>query len=107
MYSYLTDEDKVFIISNYESKSFGRIGQILNRSKQTVWKFFQKWKTFHKLASLNPRTGRKLKLSKESLNKSNILLGRILVNVLRTFAENLISELMIELYQNILKGLAL
>lgn len=39
----LSDEEKVFIIKNYDSMSVGRISQLLNRSRSTVYFFHKKW----------------------------------------------------------------
>ena len=39
----LTEEEKIFIIQNYDKMTLGRIGQLLNVNRYTVFYFFKRW----------------------------------------------------------------
>ncbi len=39
----LTEEEKIFIIKNYDSMSLGRISQLINKSRSTIYFFHMKW----------------------------------------------------------------
>jgi hypothetical protein len=59
----LTDEEKVYIISNFESKSLGRLSQILNRPRMTIKYFYKRWLFYKKISNAKPK-GRPEILSK-------------------------------------------
>jgi transposase len=42
-YHQLTEEEKIFILTNYSSKSLGKISEILKVNKDTIYKFYLKW----------------------------------------------------------------
>ncbi len=67
MPSRLTDEEKVFILKNYETKSLGRLGELLNRSRETIRKFYLRWTAEKRLGHLKPG-GRKETLTPREKN---------------------------------------
>ena len=69
-YSYMSDEDKLFIINNYDSKSLGRIGQILKKSRQSVYTFHKKWLRTKRIGNLSKKgNGRPRVLNKYHLKR--------------------------------------
>jgi hypothetical protein len=50
----LTDEDKVFIITNREKMTWGRMHQVSGIPKSTMRSFYKKWITTKKIANLKP-----------------------------------------------------
>lgn len=71
----LSDEDKVFIISKYDTMSLGRISQLLNRSRSTVYFFYKKWMRT-KSFSNGKSTGRPKALTKSQTKRLENLVNR-------------------------------
>ncbi len=54
----LTEREKIFIIQHYETKSLGRIGELLNVNPMTVFYFYKRWKDRQTIIN-RKSTGRK------------------------------------------------
>ena len=59
----LTEMEKILIIQNYDKMSIGRIAQLLNVCKQSVFCFYKRWKERKTIINRKP-TGCKRKLGK-------------------------------------------
>jgi transposase len=84
----LSDEEKVYIIENYKSKSLGRLGQILGVCRQTIYYFYRRWLTDKKIGNRKP-TGRPEMLSLREKKKIETLLSKKPRSTLREVIQTL------------------
>jgi hypothetical protein len=84
----LSDEEKVFILKNYETKSLGRLGQLLNRCTETIRRFYLRWTAEKRLGNLKPG-GRKEKLTQKEKNLIESFIRKRPKSCLKTVKEAL------------------
>jgi len=54
MKARLSEEEKIFIICNYEGKSLGRISEHIHRSRSTIKSFYKKWQATKTIINKKP-----------------------------------------------------
>ena len=42
-YSFLNEEEKIFIINNYQRMTLGRISEIIGKKRNTILYFYKRW----------------------------------------------------------------
>jgi transposase len=62
----LSEEEKIFIILNYKDKTIGRLSQIMNKSRSTIYFFYKKWLATKTILNLK-KTGRKAILNERQI----------------------------------------
>lgn len=65
----LTDSEKVFILRNCETKSLGRISQILSKSRSTIQSFIRKFNTRGIVSNIRPRGRNKIIISRLNMKR--------------------------------------
>jgi transposase len=84
----LTEEEKIFIIKNYEHKTIGRIAQLLNRSRGTIYLFYKRWSETRTIMN-RKKTGRKPMLSQRQIKRLETFINRNPLKCLREVKQKL------------------
>jgi len=59
----LSEEEKVYILINYNLKTLGKLSEEMKRSRHTIYSFYKKWIATKTIRNLKNKCGRKSKLN--------------------------------------------
>ena len=72
----LSEEQKIFILTNYDKKSLGKLSQDLNRSRQTIYSFLRKWRATKTILNRKHLCGRKSYLTPAQIKRIENFVGK-------------------------------
>ena len=59
MKAMLSEQEKIYILTNYERKTLGKLSEELKRCRSTIYKFYRKWQATKTILNLKHKCGRR------------------------------------------------
>jgi hypothetical protein len=104
MKAKLSEEEKIYIIKNYDIKTLGRLSELINKSRSTIYFFYKKWLATKTIIN-KKSSGRKHKLSSQLNIRIENFLNKNPLFTVRQLREKFRLQCSLSCLQNFIKKL--